>query len=77
MNNNKNSHQITPSGTAAHPEQAVPDNHPVLLLIDEDQDYGKLKEYIIVPKFMFWFFAVLSLLEGATLVWIFRHLAAH
>jgi hypothetical protein len=27
MNNDKNSHQITPSGTTAHPEQTVPDNH--------------------------------------------------
>ena len=28
MNNDKNSHQITPSGTTAHPEQTVPDNNP-------------------------------------------------
>ena len=27
MNNDKNSHQITPSGTTAHPEQTVPDNN--------------------------------------------------
>ena len=26
MNNDKNSHHITPSGTTAHPEQTVPDN---------------------------------------------------
>jgi len=26
MNNDKNSHQITSSGTTAHPEQTVPDN---------------------------------------------------
>jgi len=28
MNNDKNSHHITPSGTTAHPEQTVPDNKP-------------------------------------------------
>jgi hypothetical protein len=27
MNNDKNSHPITPSGTTAHPEQTVPDNN--------------------------------------------------
>jgi hypothetical protein len=27
MNNDKNSHQSTPSGTTAHPEQTVPDNN--------------------------------------------------
>ena len=26
MNNDKNSHHLTPSGTTAHPEQTVPDN---------------------------------------------------
>ncbi len=28
MNNDKNSHHLTPSGTTAHPEQTVPDNNP-------------------------------------------------
>jgi hypothetical protein len=28
MNNDKNSHPITPSGTTAHPEQTLPDNNP-------------------------------------------------
>jgi hypothetical protein len=27
MNNDKNSHPITPSGTTAHPEQTLPDNN--------------------------------------------------
>ena len=28
MNNDKNSHHLTPSGTPAHPEQTVPDSNP-------------------------------------------------
>jgi hypothetical protein len=35
MNNDKNSHQITSSGTTAHPEQTVPDNNPATLSYKE------------------------------------------
>ena len=50
MNNDKNSHQITSSGTTAHPEQTVPDNNPASnrltdTILAECHELVRLSEY--------------------------------
>jgi len=80
MNNDKNSHHLTPSGTTAHPEQTVPDNNPVNRLkfrfFDDNPD-DKYTLMVTVPYSLFVFIVILALMEGGTLFWIFSHLGHH
>jgi len=41
---------------------------------DDEADFGPVHTYVIVPRTMFVFLVILSLMEGGTLIWIFRFL---
>jgi hypothetical protein len=62
------------TATTPQPEANGAMNHLQNLPPDDEADFGPLHTYVLVPRGMFCFFVLLSMLEGTVLFWIFRQM---